>query len=90
MEPLKTDSKTSYANDIKNKFQSGENAIVKATHDVGEKMGSMASELADTASDYYKTSQTYVKQNPAKSIAFAVAAGAVAGSLMTFVSRRKN
>ncbi len=89
MEPFKTDTKSNYTSDIKNKFQSGENAIVKATHDVGEKMGSMASQLADTASDYYKSSQTYVKANPAKSIAIAVAAGAVAGSLMTFVSRRK-
>jgi ElaB/YqjD/DUF883 family membrane-anchored ribosome-binding protein len=90
MEPLKTDSKNSYDNDIKNKFQAGEKTLMKVSHDTGERIGSMATRISDSATDYVKSSQAYIKQNPTKSVAMAAAAGIVAGSLISFVSRRRN
>ena len=74
--------------DYKNKGSSIESDFDKMTHDAGERMGAMANGIVSTASDYAKTSQKYVKENPAKGVALAVAAGALAGSLITMLARR--
>jgi len=59
------------------------------SHNVGEKVGVVASEFADTASEYVVAGRQYVKQNPEKGMMFAALAGVVAGSLLTLALRRR-
>ena len=75
--------------DFKNKVQQAEGTLDKISHDAGEKIGSMASKLSDSATDYVKTGRTYVKEHPEKGIALAALVGAVVGSLFTMSLRRK-
>ena len=78
------------AHDFKAKVQhTSEGSLDKISHDAGEKIGSLASQLSDSATDYVKNGRTYVKDNPEKGIALAAVVGAVVGSLFTMSLRRK-
>lgn len=94
MANLSTDSasKTSGANsEFKNKILNGDHQLEKMAQSAGERVGAMASELANTTADTMKSSREYVKENPVKGVAIAAAAGLVAGSLLTMAMRsRKN
>lgn len=75
--------------DFKNKVMSSEKNLGKMSHEVGEKMGAMASDIASTTSEYLENGRTFVKENPVSGVAIAAAVGAVAGSIVTLAMRRK-
>lgn len=77
------------AADFRNKVASTEASFEKMTHDLGQKTGAMVSSISDSASEYVKTGRDYVKEHPGRSVAIAAAAGVVAGSLLTLISRRR-
>ena len=76
--------------DFKNRALGAENHLEKFAQEAGQKIGTAASGLATSASEYVKTSREYVKENPAKGVAIAAAAGAVVGSLLTWAMRRRD
>lgn len=80
----------SSALDSKNKSLVSDNSIEKMTHEVGKKIGAVASDMAKTTTDYVQTGKQYVQGNPTKSLAIAVAAGAFAGSILTLAMRRRH
>jgi len=59
------------------------------SHNAGEKIGKAASRLSESAGHYLQNSRDYVKENPIKGAGIALAAGAVAGSLITMLVRKK-
>lgn len=59
------------------------------SHDIGSRIGSMATNVSDRATEYMATTRSYVKENPIQSMAIAAATGAVLGSLATLLARRK-
>jgi ElaB/YqjD/DUF883 family membrane-anchored ribosome-binding protein len=70
--------------------------LEKMSQQAGEKIGTMASTVADSASGYLKQAsqymdngRQYVRQNPARSLAIAVTAGVVAGGIASMILRRK-
>lgn len=79
----------SSAADFKNKVMSSDVSLGKISHSAGEKIGEMASGLANTTREYVENGREYVKENPAKSIAIAAAAGAAAGSLITYLMQKR-
>jgi ElaB/YqjD/DUF883 family membrane-anchored ribosome-binding protein len=79
----------SIANDYKSKMQSADDQLGKMSYHVGERVGAMATNLANTTSEYVKSSRDYIHDNPGKSVAIAATAGIVAGSLMTMVMHRR-
>jgi ElaB/YqjD/DUF883 family membrane-anchored ribosome-binding protein len=97
MENVKNESSTKFngtAADAKSSVQKfGQNMshqLDQMSHDAGERIGSMASSISDSASRYVQGSRDYVRHNPVKSIALATAAGLVAGSVLTLVMRRRD
>lgn len=72
---------------LKNKYQGAEDQFSKLALNAGKKIGTMASDFADTTSNYMKTSREYVVENPVKGVAIAAAAGVVVGSLLSFSMR---
>lgn len=64
--------------------------LQQLTHKIGEGVGQVASQITDTASRKFEQSKSYLKANPVKSLAIAVTAGAVVGSLVTWMARRKD
>jgi ElaB/YqjD/DUF883 family membrane-anchored ribosome-binding protein len=77
------------ANDFKNKIQNTEDQLERISHNVGEKLGAKASQIANTTNDYVKTGREYVQENPMKGIAIAAATGLVIGSILTMAMRRR-
>lgn len=77
-------------NEGRNVVDSTLNTIEKASNDLGRQAGQMVSRLGETTQDYYKSSEEYVKANPAKGIAIAAGAGLLIGSLLTAVFSRKH
>jgi len=82
--------------DFSTKATGIEKGFMSASQEAGERVGELASTIADSASDYLKKSQDYlvtgkkyVKENPLKGISIAIGAGAVAGSLITLVAMRQ-
>ncbi len=75
---------------LKIKTRASESDMEKVTHTAGEMIGSMASDLADSATTYVRASGDFVKDNPARGIAIAAAAGLVAGSILTLAMRRRH
>lgn len=78
------------ARDFKNGALSAESGLEALSHNAGERIGAMASQISDSASDYAKSGREYVKENPVAGIAMAAAAGAIAGSLITLIMRRRS
>ncbi len=75
--------------EFKNKVLGAEESLEKMSHNVGERIGAMASDVAHASSDYVRTGRDYVKENPAKGLAIAAATGLVVGSLLTMVLRQR-
>lgn len=85
-----TTNKTTGANsEYKNRVLNGEHPIEKMAQNAGERVGAAATDFAKTAADSMKSSREYVIDNPVKGVAYAAAAGLVAGSLLTMVLRRR-
>lgn len=81
---------TQPARDFKNGALSAESSLESLSHNAGERFGAMASQISDSAADYAKSGREYVKENPVAGIAMAAAAGAIAGSLITLIMRRRS
>lgn len=77
------------AQDFKAKIQVAEKQFEKISHDAGTKVGTVATKLADSATEYVEKSRHYVKENPGKSVAIAAAAGMLAGGLLTLMMSRQ-
>ncbi len=77
------------AHDFKDKVQNAEKYMEKISHDVSEKVKTKADDLANSTLEYVKNGQAYVRQNPVKGVAVAVAAGMAIGSLMTLIMQRR-
>lgn len=73
--------------DFKNKILNSEHQLEKLAHSAGEKAGAMVSSFSKSTSESIQSGREYVKENPAKSIAIAAAAGLVTGSLLTLLMR---
>lgn len=80
----------SSAAEFKNKAAASEASLERLSHNAGERIGAMATNIADSTRHYVEEGREYVKENPAKSIAIAAAAGAVVGSLVTLAMRRRD
>jgi len=61
--------------------------VEKFSHDAGERIGSMASQLQDGATEYVETGRDYIRQNPFQAAAYAACAGAAVGCLLTLALR---
>jgi ElaB/YqjD/DUF883 family membrane-anchored ribosome-binding protein len=79
----------SMATDFKNKVISEESHLEKLAHNAGDKIGTMASNLANSTASSMKSSREFVKHNPVKGVAIAAAAGLVMGSLLTLIMRSR-
>lgn len=77
-------------NNMTNGALATENSLGKMSHDIGERAGKIAANVSETASDYVQTGRHYVSENPAKGLAIAMAAGVVAGSLITLALSRRS
>jgi ElaB/YqjD/DUF883 family membrane-anchored ribosome-binding protein len=73
------------ASDFKSKVLNSEHQLEKMAHTAGDKMSTMASNIGSATSDSIKAGQEYVKENPVKGVALAVATGLVAGALFTMI-----
>ncbi len=78
------------AHNVKDKVATGEDQLAQMTYDAGKKVGAIASDFANTAMDYTKSSREYVKANPGTGIAIAAGVGLLAGSLLTIAMRRRH
>jgi ElaB/YqjD/DUF883 family membrane-anchored ribosome-binding protein len=80
----------SAAQDFKGRAQqAAEGTLDRISHDAGERLGAMASQISDSASEYVDTGRKFVKENPEKGVAIAAAVGAVVGGLLALSLRRK-
>ncbi len=78
------------AQDFKNRAQqSAEGALDRFSHEAGERIGAVASQLSSSATEYVEEGRKFVKDNPEKGIAIAAGVGAVLGTLLTLAFRRK-
>jgi len=78
------------AQDFKGRVQqNAEGALDRLSHDAGERLGSMASQISDSASEYVESGRKFVKENPERGVAIAAAVGAVVGGLLALSLRRK-
>jgi len=84
-----SDTKMTAGNDYKTK-NSLENGLEKFSRDSGRRLGSVASDLAHSTTEYVKSGREYVTEHPVSGVAIAAAAGAVVGSLITLSMRRKH
>lgn len=75
---------------VKDFSKQSESTLDRFSHEAGERIGSLASQIKDSTSEYLETGRSYVKANPEKGIAVAAVVGALVGSLFTLsLSRRK-
>lgn len=77
----------STATDFDGKGYNSGHQLERFAQNTGEKVGSMASEFANSTADSVKASREYVQENPMKGMAVAIGAGLVAGSLLTILMR---
>ena len=75
--------------DYKKTIPNREDRFENMSHNAGKKIGSMASNIANSSNEYVKAIGEYVQENPAKSVAIATAVGVVAGSIITMVMGRR-
>lgn len=73
-----------------NKADGLDSPLEKLSTEAGKKIGELASGFSHSASEYIQTGKSFVRANPAKSIAIAASAGIVAGSVLTMILNRKN
>ncbi len=73
------------AQDFKNGLDDTGNKLEKFSRGTGERIGEMASELADATRNYAETGREYVKEHPVTGVAIAAATGFVVGSILTKV-----
>lgn len=78
------------AHNLKDKVAGAEDQLTQMTYDAGKKVGTLASDFANSTMEYAKEGREYVKANPGKGIAMAAVAGLVAGGLLTIAMRRKH
>ena len=77
-------------NELQSKAMLAERSLEQMTRNAGEKLGTMASDIAKNATNKAEASRNYIKENPVKGAAIAAGVGLVAGSLITMImSRRK-
>jgi ElaB/YqjD/DUF883 family membrane-anchored ribosome-binding protein len=93
----KTTKTNGTAFDFHNKAQGGENHLEQLAHEAGEKIGSVVSNIAASASDYanhasgyVKSGRTYVQNNPATGIVLAALTGVVLGGLLAMTLGRRS
>ena len=67
-----------------------DSSLGKLSQDVGERLGGIASEIANSATGYLNTSRSFVKENPTKGILMATTAGILVGALFTLAVTRKS
>jgi ElaB/YqjD/DUF883 family membrane-anchored ribosome-binding protein len=75
---------------IEGKMANLEKRLERMSHEAGEKLGEMVSEVKGSAVDSVEKSREYVQDHPGKSVAIAAAAGLVAGALLSYALRRKS
>lgn len=63
--------------------------LEKFSHEAGEKVGKLASNVSEGASEYIESSRSYIRNKPIQSTAMAAAAGLAAGFLLMMFARRK-
>lgn len=68
---------------ISEKAYQAEAMLEKASRDVGNRIGAMVSDVGDSATRALRSSRDFVKEHPVQGVAYAAAAGLVAGSLLT-------
>lgn len=78
-------NRSSTTPEFKSKGQSADTDFKKMSEDVGGRIRTMASDLTESASGYLESSRHFVKQNPGRSVGFALAAGVVVGTLITLL-----
>ncbi len=91
MANLNTDTKklaNGLASDFSHKIENSNNQLEKMAYDSGEKIGAAASNFATIAMDSVASSRDYVKENPYKGVAIAMATGMVVGSFLSSYRRR--
>lgn len=71
-------------------LQVGADQVQNISRGLGHNAGMMAAKLSDTVNDYYKTSRSFVAENPVKGIAIAALAGIFTGGLLTLAMRRSH
>ena len=76
--------------DLKDQMAASSAAIGHFAHDVGERAGQMTSKISNSVSDYYESGRDFVRDNPVKGVAYAAAAGVVAGGLLAIALRRSH
>lgn len=69
--------------------QSVSQKVERFSHDAGERIGSVASQLQDGASEYVETGRDYIRQNPIQAAAYAACAGVALGCVLTLALRSK-
>jgi ElaB/YqjD/DUF883 family membrane-anchored ribosome-binding protein len=77
------------ATDFKNTVLNGEHQLQKMAQGAGERVGTMASNFANSTANSVESGREYVRENPIKGVAMAAAAGMVFGSLLTAVMRSR-
>lgn len=70
-------------------FKMDQSHLEELAHETGQTIGSMANDLVKRSSSSLAAGRNYVKNNPAKGVAWAASAGALLGSLVTMALRTK-
>ncbi len=75
--------------DLKSKIHAAQTKVESYAHQVEDRISERTSQAMKKSSDYIESTRQYVQENPVKSIAAAAVAGLAAGSLGTYILRRK-
>jgi ElaB/YqjD/DUF883 family membrane-anchored ribosome-binding protein len=65
-----------------------EQSLHSLSQESGRTIGSFTSSIKDSTNKYRRKGQTYLNENPTKSLAISAMAGALVGSIVTLVSKR--
>jgi ElaB/YqjD/DUF883 family membrane-anchored ribosome-binding protein len=75
--------------ELANKVHDSKNYVNDLVYDSGEKIGHMASDVANSAIDSFKSGREYVKDHPYQGFAMATLIGMLSGVLLTVLMRRR-
>lgn len=78
------------SSDVKDVAHRAGSQLEKFSQDAGSKVGEYAANIQNRSSDYIKRGREYVETNPARSVAYAAAAGLVVGGLISMAMRRRD